>query len=683
MSEPPRHRNTILCAALVAILSLAAFFPAICNDFVNYDDNVYITENIHVSQGLSWDGVLAALLVPQNAGWNPIATLSHMLDVELFGMNPGPHHAVNVVLHTINSVLLFWILRKTTGEETKSVLVAALFAVHPLHVEPVAWVSSRKDVLSTFFMLLTINSYIQWTRRPRSGAFAGTLALYAMALLSKPMTVTLPLLLLLMDYWPLSRMGAQTPVLAEKKRAVLRCVYEKLPFLALSLATSVLTYLAQRSGGAVRDWQAFPLTQRVANAAISYCAYVKQIILPFGFSPHYPHPGDAVSTPLAAACTAALVTITVFTLVSARRAPWLIVGWFWYVTALVPVIGVIQIGSFARADRFAYVPSIGILLVLVWAVAGVLRSTAARIAVFAPALAACMVLSWHYVGVWRDSYSLWSHALSVTPNNAVAHNNLGVELLRQGAAVRDAGEYEMSGLPRLEEAEHHLREALRLEPAYVHAHNNLGLVLDALGEPNARQSFETALRFDPDNVDALVNLANALQKEGKTDDAIQLYLRAQSIDGMDFDAYYNLGIAYLNTQRPVDAIRQFIAACSLRASNADARIQLARAYIAANDAVRATAAGREAVQIEPENFDANYQYGVALMLTGQFVEAESALAKAVALRPDDPMALYNYGVSLGNQGRIDAAKKAFEAALARDPNHELAKQALSAIAQNR
>lgn len=513
MSERARPSATVRAAvcALLALAVLATYAGVRGCGFVELDDPQYVTGNWIVRRGLTWDGVTWAFTTGHAANWHPLTWLSHMLDVELFGLEPWGHHVTSVVLHAANAVLALLAFERLTRAFWRSAAVAALFALHPLRVESVAWVSERKDLLCAFFFLALLLAYARYVERPSKRLYGVALVLYALGLLSKPMLVTAPFVLLLLDAWPLRRLGSAL----ERKRAVI----EKLPFLALALGSSLATFWAQHSGGAVQGVGTIALAMRALNAVLSYGRYLQHFAWPQGLCAYYPYPrgGQIVALTLSAAV---LVALSVFAFAGRARRPYLPVGWLWFLGMLVPVVGLVQVGSQAYADRYTYLPLLGIALALVWSVADALANARAPRwlgpALATAAIAACAWLSHVQVRFWTDSITLFERALAVTRENAFAHQSLGNALVDRG---------------RLDEALVHLREALRLTPNFAYAHNGLGAALYTRGElDEAEVHLRRAIEIDPRYAAPRYNLGLALEQRGKLDEALECHARAAELD---------------------------------------------------------------------------------------------------------------------------------------------------------
>lgn len=492
------------------------------NGFIDFDDDKYVSENPVVGRGLTWAGLgWAFSSVGYAHNWHPLTWLSHMLDVQLFGLDPGAHHLVNLALHTANASLLFVVLRSMTGALWRSALTAAVFGVHPLHVESVAWIAERKDVLSTLFWMTTVWSAVSFARRPRPAVYAVAIVSYSLGLLAKPMLVTLPFLLLLLDYWPLGRLAAGGRRAGGRTLPTGgRLVAEKLPFFALAAFSGAMTWWAQSPGTLVIPLRDLPFSQRLANASSSYVAYIWDALWPTRLAIFYPHArGDlSVAAAIAGFLMLAIASFLVFRF--GRRQPYLRTGWLWYLGTLVPVIGLVQTGGQARADRYTYVPLIGLTVMAAWGLqAGLDRRPAARRAAIAACALCLAALSWvahRQVGVWRDNYTLYSHAVQATRGNWLAHNNLAVAL-------------EESGL--VGPAIAHYQEALRIDPRYGAAHNNLGVLLLGLGNTaGALHHLAEAARLYPDEPKVAFNLGTALKRTGRNVEAGRWWRRSLSLN---------------------------------------------------------------------------------------------------------------------------------------------------------
>lgn len=491
--------------ALVALI-LIVYAPVRHYGFVDLDDPQYVSENPFIAGGLTWNGVKWAFTSVYASYWLPVIWLSHMLDVQLFGLNAGAHHVTNVILHAANTVLLFFLLCRATGAPGRSAFVAALFAVHPLHVESVVWITERKDVLSTLFLLLTIWVYVEYARNPSRGRYLASLSFFVLGLMSKAMLVTVPFMLLLLDVWPLRRVALdRRPLPPEQRKVLRRLVVEKTPFLALAIVAAVATYLTQRLTGAVANTSQIPVTLRLENATVSYMAYIAKMFWPTKLALFYPYP-LRLSPVAVGACALILAAFTGLVLRYWRRYPYLAVGWLWYLGALIPVIGLIQAGDQARADRFTYVPLIGLFVVIAWGACDLVRRTDILAALAAVAVVAATVIGRVQVEYWRTNVGLWEHALQVADESYVARTNLGLALFAQGKVDQSIPEF---------------RAALRIRPDFAEAHNDLGVALANRGDiDGAILAFLNAIQAKPRQAPSHYNVAVLLAKRGDTTAAI-------------------------------------------------------------------------------------------------------------------------------------------------------------------
>jgi protein O-mannosyl-transferase len=522
----------------LTVLNLLIYADVFHYSFVNFDDDDYVYANPTVASGLTWNGVWWALTTDHQGNWHPVTWLSHMVDVQFFGLNAGRHHATNVILHILNSLMLFWLFYRMTNELARSAFVAAIMAAHPLHVESVAWVAERKDVLSTFFLMLTIWAYLVYIRQPSSKRYVVVVLFFALGLMSKPMLVTLPFVLLLIDFWPLGRISATESVSWQRLWPVIR---EKIPLFVLSAASSVVTFIVQQRAHAIAPSDVLPLNARVANGLESYVEYIEKIFWPAKLAPLYPYSSErSVSWVVALVI---LLLISALAIRAAKRYPYVPMGWFWFLGTLVPVIGFVQVGRQSMADRYAYVPLIGISILAAWGAADLLGQAQYRKRILASAsvlaVLMCTVVAMQQVPYWENTVVMWNRVIAVTKDNYTAHHGLAAELGLQGKneeaiahlkeALRIRPDYtqahynmglELVDQGRYDEAGIHFSEAVRLDPNFASAHNNLGNILVAQGRmAKAEAEYAAALRISPDYVDARSNLASAYIKEGKVNDA--------------------------------------------------------------------------------------------------------------------------------------------------------------------
>jgi tetratricopeptide (TPR) repeat protein len=555
-------RDLAVCAGLLA-LTLAAYAGVAANGFINLDDNDYVTQNLHVQAGLSWKGVVWAFTTGHSANWHPLTWLSHMLDCQLYGLRPAGHHLTNLALHLASTLLLYRLFRVATGATWPSAFVAAAFAVHPLHVESVAWVAERKDVLSALLGILTMLAYVRWTQSREPGRYALVVALYALGLLAKPMLVTLPFVLLLLDLWPLARTTAPW----KDRVGLARLAREKIPLFALAAACSAVTFLVQREAGAMSLGDQLPFGTRLQNALVSYVAYLGKAIAPGGLAVYYPHRVEAHPAWQVAGATLCLAALTWLAFRATERRPWMTVGWLWFLGTLVPVIGLVQVGSQAMADRYMYLPMIGLSVAVAFGAAewtGRSKGLRTGCTVAAGiAVLAWTALSFRQVECWKDDTTLFEHVVDVMPENYLAHGILGNVHLQQG---------------RLPEAMAELRRALRQRPSYPQGHSNLGMALELSGRKDeALAEYREALRWMPNLAEAHYNLARLLDERGQTALAVEHYERALSIQPDFPEAHHNLALIRMKEGRLDEAIAHLEAAVELKPGYADAHRNLAAA----------------------------------------------------------------------------------------------------------
>jgi protein O-mannosyl-transferase len=647
----------LLCAALVA-LTLAVYFQTGNHQFLGFDDNVYVTANPHVAGGLTGSSVRWAFTSIDQCNWHPITWLSHLADVQFYGMNPRGHHLGNVALHTASSLLLLLLLFRLTGALWQSGFVAALFALHPLHVESVAWVAERKDVLSAFFFFLTLLLYAQFTEKRKPAQYILCLFFFVLGLMSKPMLVTLPMVLLLLDYWPLERYRQAGEELSRAQRLgiALTLVREKIPFFCCSILSAVMTIYAQHKGGATSSLEAIPFMLRIENALLAYLKYALKTLWPVDLAVLYPF---SRSLPLWQA-VASLIVLSIVTAAVIKlrgRLPFLVVGWSWFLITLVPVIGLIQVGNQAMADRYSYIPVIGLFIMAAWGVpvlASRLRHRTVVLSLLAGAVvAACAALTWHQLGYWQDSISLYRHTLQVTADNYVITSNLGIELAEKGdvdAAIQAH------------------RESIRINPDFPSAHYNLGFDLDKKGETDAAiQEYRLAIMLNPQNAPALNNLGADLSAKGDLDGAIQNYREALQLTPDDAKAHCNLGRAFTKKGNLDDAMQEFRTALGISPNDAQTHLSLGLALAAKGDPEAAIQQYRTAIGIDPNDLEAHNNLGVALVNKGDLNQAIREFQDILRLSPNDIDAHSNLGVALAKTGNLDAAIGEFQSVLRINP----------------
>ncbi len=635
MHESPSRAIRIAVAASLALATAAVYASVLRASFLTFDDPVYVTKNDPVLAGLTLDGLRWAFSTGEGGNWHPLTWLSHMLDVQLFGLRAAGHHATSLVFHVANSVLLLVALDRLTHAFWRSSAVAALFALHPLHVESVAWVSERKDVLSTFFLLLVLLAYARYAERPGRGRYAAVLVLYVMGLMSKPMLVTLPFVLVLLDFWPLGRMA---------RLGVRRVLAEKLPLFALAALASAATYHFQRVTGAVAPTDALPLPVRASNAIASLGRYLAKTVWPARLSPYYPHPKVIELGPALVGATVLLV-VTALAVRERKRRPYIAVGWLWFVGTLVPVIGLVQVGAQAMADRYTYVPLIGVFLAAAWSVPAPARavpiSWIAALGIATPVLVALALVTRFQVGLWTDMHTLFAHAVAVTKENSMAQKCLADGLLMEG---------------KFEEAIPHFREAVRITPLLVDGHNNLGVALGGLGRfDEASAEYRKELEIRPFSAETRFNLASALMTLGRIDEAIAEFEETLRIAPRLGDAHSKLGAALGTRGRFAEAERHFREVLAIDPGSAGAHFNLGVALVNQGCVEEGVAEYHESLRLDPEQFNANQKLGVALGSLGRLGEALAAFRKALDARPDDVETRRSFAVTLTLLGNVEEA----------------------------
>ena len=666
--SPARCQALGICVFLVAITWLV-FGQTVRYDFVNFDDDRYVYANPTITSGLSVHGLIHAFSSKHAGNWHPLTTMSHMLDCRLWGLRAGGHHLTNIVLHTIAVVLLFLVLQQMTGAIWQSAFVAAVFAIHPLRVESVAWISERKDVLSAVFFMLTLGAYVRYARFPSLPRYLAMSILFALGLMSKPMLVTVPFLLLLLDYWPLERFSGR---LSAK-----RLILEKIPLLTLSAAAGVATLWAQQPS--VVSAHRLPLLPRIGNGFVSCVIYLKQMVWPVRLAAFYTHPESTLPVWEISLASLLLLLVSAGAIALRRKSPYLVTGWFWYLLMLLPVIGLVQVGSQAHADRYTYLPQIGLYVLLAWAIPDVLTSQVQRRILEATAFVAVVALGWSahiQTSYWRNGESLWRHAVAVTSGNFVAHNGVGQFLLSHD---------------RLEEAIEQFQIALNMDPNFPAAQKNLSAALTKAGRADeAIVHLQRVITEFPNDSEGHYNLGNALLKKGDSQGAIAAYEKALSIQFRYPAAHYNLGIALDQNGRIDEAIAHYQQAVQEDPRYAEA------CYLLGNDLLRkarvddAIAAYEQALKSRPTYPEVQNNIGLALLQKGRPSEAIAHWQNALAIRSDSVDSLNNLAWTLatfpeawirnGSQA-LTLAQQANE--LSGDSNPAILRTLAAAYAENR
>jgi tetratricopeptide (TPR) repeat protein len=634
------------------------YSPVRTHAFINYDDPLYIAGNPHVREGITWDGILWALTSLEHSNWFPLTWWSHMLDCQFFGLDAGSHHMMGVFLHALSTVALFILLMRMTGARWASGFAALVFGVHPLHIESVAWAAERKDVLSALFWILTLFAYVLYVEKPDAKRYAAVVALFVCGLMSKPMVVTLPFLMLLLDFWPLQR------------RFTRALVIEKIPLFALSIAGSVMAFLAQKQSGAVAALQEIPFPLRAENALVTYVAYIAKWIWPTRLAIFYPFP-DRIPAWQWLGALALLVAITALVVRARTARPYLAVGWFWYLGTLVPVIGLVQVGSQARADRYTYLPAIGISILVAWLAQDLIKSRQVLSTITGVLGCIWCAVTWVNLPAWQNSETVFRHAVDVTDQNWIAYNNLGGTLRRVG---------------RLDEAIADFQNALRIHPGFADIEDNLGEALIASGRlDQAIPHLQQALRIQPGFSKAHVDLGTALLREHHPEQAQAEYEQALRLDPLNAEAHFRLG-GILAEQGSKDAMPHFQAsmpylteAVELNPDDPESHHNLGGVLGMMGRVDEAAVEFAKVVRLRPNDPEAHYNLGLALASNQHWAEASAEFGRAVNLQPNYVMAHYQLGRTLAAMGRTVEAEQELQTALQIAPGFDAAKQALAQL----
>jgi tetratricopeptide (TPR) repeat protein len=645
-------QNWAICCVL-ACVTLADYWPVRHYEFVNFDDLTGIVNTPQINSGLTWRNIVWAFRSTQLGNWQPLTSISAMLDCQFFGLNPGPPHLENVLFHAADSVLLFLALHQLTGSRWRSAFVAALFAWHPLHVESVAWISERKDVLSSFFWMLTLLAYGKYTGHRSKFFYLLTIVFFALGLMSKPMLVTLPFALLLLDFWPLNRIANLQLQLADLKSPaqpapLSEIVREKIPFFALSLAMCCVTFLAQAHTEAVVPLANLPFASRIANALIAYQTYVQKMFWPRGLAVYYPMTTDGLAW-RAALAAIFLILVSAAFFRERKQRPYLLVGWLWFLGTLVPVIGIVQVGLQAMADRYSYIPLIGLFILLAWSAGDICTEIRAAkfaaTALAAVALLVCLVLTRSQLKYWQNSIALFSHSVEVRPDSPLIQNNLAGELISHGQFTEAAARAEV---------------ALRLKPDYTGAHVNLGRAYVQLGrETDARMQFTAALKDGPD-ADACHYLGDLDFKQGRFDTAKENFAQVARLLPNSAEAHNNLGLILDKLGDTDAAAEQFATATRLAPDFSDAQCNLAFHLAGKGDISNAISHYQAALRTNNNLLPA--QAGLAKLLDdqGDWKDAAAHFAEVMRLRPDFAPTYERLADALARQGKFDEAARVAE-----------------------
>lgn len=652
----------VLCALLLLVIGLI-YGQTARFDFINYDDDADVYQNRLVKGDLTPQSLMAVFTDGGVQRTMPLTCISHMLVWHLLGSDAAFHHLTNVVLHAATAVVLLLVLWRMTNSLWPSALAAVIFAVHPLRVESVAWVTERKDVLSGLMFALTLAAYSTYVRRPASlGRYLVVLVCFLLGLAAKPMAVTLPFLLLLLDYWPLGRLSEATPCRPARNSTPIRLVLEKVPLLLVAFAFCLFS-VHSRAGAALSANQKYSIVWRIGNGAISYAQYLGQFFFPAGLAPVYPRRSVLPPWQLAAAILL-LVAITALAVWWRKQRPYLLVGWLWYLGMMVPAIGLVQFGVQAEADRFTYLPQIGLAIALAWGMAEACgrspRMKTACVAMASCGLAILAIAAWRQTSYWRDNETLWQYTLARTSRNAVAHNQYGTYL---------------AGLARIDDAVAHLKNSIDADPSYAPAHNNLGSVLASRGQvDDAISHFRKALEIDPSFAEALSGLGNVLARSGKTDEAVECFQQALRLKPYLATAHSGLGSTLSAMGRAEEAERHVKEALAIDADCAEAHNNFGAMLMRSGRVDEAAAEFRHAVTLNAGSADFHCNLGLALRSLNQLDEAANQFQKAVELKPDFGEAHGNLGGILFMQNKLEAAIVHFQKHVELDPASEMARQ---------
>ena len=637
------NRRWVIILLLIASTG-AVYWQVKEHGFILADDPLYIVDNPNVQRGLSIDNIVWAFTTGYAANWHPLTWLSHMLDHNLYGMNPAGHHLTSAFLHIMNSILVFLVFSRMTGSIWRSAFVAGIFALHPLHVESVAWAAERKDVLAALFWMLSMLSYTYYVEKKERKHYLLVLVFFSLGLMAKPIVVTLPFVLLLLDYWPLRRFmsfrenrkrsSSKNEPAPRQAAQLLALVQEKRPLFVLSAISSVITLLVQQRGGAVSSWSYLPLDSRIANALVAYIGYLGKTFWPLELAVFYPHPLTTLPLWQPVVAGVLLVAISVLAIRAHRAHPYFLVGWFWFLGTLIPVIGLVQVGEQSLADRYMYLPLVGLSIIMAWGANQLSSEWRNRrtilLATGSTLLFALIIQTWFQVSYWKDTLTLFDHATRVTSNNYVALANIGTVLQSEG---------------RTDAAIDHYEQSLKINPTYELAHYDLAVALQTRGEQDkARAHYEEAIRLRPDNAGSHYGLAMILSEMGETGRSKDHYLKALQIDPDYWQAHFGLGLTFGREGISDSAIVHF------------ARV----------------------LQLKPDNPNAHFQLGVVLHQKGELQGAITHYSQAIRLKPDYAVAHANLGAALHQLGRIPEAVVQYRQALRLDPDNANARNNLEA-----
>ena len=706
-----RRYPILLMSFLLTSITLVPYWQVLNSDFTNFDDPDLIINNPYINKGMTWEGLQWASSAdlfsdsPHSDFWIPATLLSHMITAQIFGMSPWGHHLVNLILHLLSTLLLFLILHRMTGALWRSAFVAALFSIHPLHVESVAWVTERKDVLSGFFFFLTLLLYIQYIDRPNLNRYLLVVITFTLGLMSKPMLVTLPFVLLLLDYWPLNRISLSILEKQGGLKILWKLTWEKFPLFLLTIVFSFTTYLTTGRTDAIASLETLPLWNRLVNALDSYATYIHKMVWPIDLTIFYPHPTETIAVSKTIGWFLLFFILTWFVMRRVRKQPYLGVGWFWYLGMLVPVIGLLQAGSQRMADRYTYLPLIGLFIIITWAIPDLLSRLPYRKAILitlsGSVLLILTIFASRQVSYWHNNVILYEHALKVTEKNYLAHTSLGIALFYEGEIKKAISHYYKSIQIRpdyvqthyalgvalnqqgdFEEAMSHFSKALEIKPNHIDTQLNLGLTFFKLGNlEQAIRQFSNLLTYQPDNKRALYNLALGLSQQGKTREAIVRYHQTLSAQPDFPGVHNNLGNIYMKQEKFKQAIEEFELELELNPKDHRAHNNLGISYNEVGRLNDAILEYKKALEIKPNYSRAHYNLGNAYFKQTLFNEAILEFKSAITLEPNLVHAYHNLGTVYVHLGRLDDARKQYEEAIRIRPDFDDARRALLQLKQ--
>ncbi|MBF0119935.1 MAG: tetratricopeptide repeat protein [Desulfobacterales bacterium] len=646
----------IRVSLFLIMITLAVYYKVGTFDFISFDDPEYVTQNNRIKSNLSWENIKWTFTSKTGANWHPLTLISHMIDWQLYGKNAGGHHLTNLIFHIANALLLFFALNKMTGKIWEAAFVAFLFSLHPTHVESVAWISERKDVLSTFFFMLTLLSYIRYIKKPLLSSYFIVLLFFSLGLMAKPMLVTLPFVLLLLDYWPLNRFS--------KKGATLNLILEKIPLFIVTIIVSIITFIVQHTIGATALSSVYSIKIRIANAIVAYSIYIFKAFFPYSLSVFYPYPDPPMrQTFLLTISILIIITISYAAIRTSKKFPYFITGWLFYLGTLVPVIGIIQVGSQSMADRYTYIPFIGIFIIVAW---GLSQFTYKKI-IFSIIIIVFSILTWRQVSYWENSQTLFKHSVDVDEKNIMAYNNLSAALIKD-KKIDEAIEYLNKAIKikpknidtnvnlclalgkqnKSSEAIIYCYRAMKMKNIPKETHNSIGNALEQLGHVNeAIKEYYKALKLNPDYAGVINNLGSIFAKQGDINRAMTYFKDTIKIDPNFVEAYNNIGNILCQENKIPEAIIYYNKALEIDNDYADAHYNLGNIFRDKGDYNKAIIHFKDAIRIKPEHNEAHNNLGIILAQQGYIKDAIYHFKEAIKIKPEFKDAYNNLNLATG------------------------------------